>query len=186
MAASIIIAVDPGTTDTGVVVLHSQKLIHTAKLHVPPKWKLGERVFKLLDDLTDTTTPHFALGATVDLVYERPIIMHGRQSVNGVIIRSTGRDIRSLHELVGALEYWGRCRDFRVVGYEVDAIKEAVGGDRRATKDTVEWSLRQQWDLSHLAQEPQSNHEWDALSVAHFHLSQEVAQDREIKGDPRR
>ncbi len=181
MAASIIIAVDPGTSDTGVVVLEAQKLIHTAKLHVPPKWKLGERVFKLLTALAAETNPLYSVRDSVDLVYERPIIMHGVKRFGA----PQARDLRSLHELVGALEYWGRSRDFRVAGYEVGAIKEAVAGTSNASKEQVEQNLRQIWNLWELDRGPQSNHEWDALSVAHFHLSQEVIEDREIKGDPR-
>lgn len=181
MVASIIIAVDPGTIDTGVVVLRNSVLIHTAKLHVPPKRPLGERVFMLLLSLTNETVGSYPLGSDVDLVYERPIIMHGTKRFGG----TQARDLRSLHELVGALEYWGRLRDFRVVGYEVGDIKEGVGGGRMASKEEVEANLRLVWNLSHLAQEPASNHEWDALSVAHFHLSQKDLQTREIKGDPR-
>jgi len=185
MTVPVIIAVDPGTRDTGVAVVRAERLVHTAKLHVPATWSLGARVFKLLLDLADETAAHYPLSAEVYLVYERPIIMHGSQSRGGITIRTTARDMRSMHELVGALEYWGRCRNFRVTGYEVDEIKLGIGGSRRASKEQVEAALRLAWDLSHLTQEPQSNHEWDALSVAHYHISQKVVRDREIEGSPR-
>lgn len=182
MTASVIIAVDPGTADTGVVVLRAQKLIHAATLHVPSKWNLGARVHKLLTELDDAVKQYdMVVGARIDLVYERPIIMHGRTAFGA----PQARDLRSLHELVGALEYWGRCRSYRVVGYEVGDIKTGVGGSTRASKEEVETALRLVWDLSGLAREPQTNHEWDALSVAHYHLSQEVVREREIKGAPR-
>lgn len=183
MPASVIIAVDPGTADTGVVVLRAQQLVHAATLHVPPKWNLGTRVHELLHKLDDEVKQYdYIVGAHVDLVYERPIIMHGRTAFGA----PQARDLRSLHELVGALEYWGRCRSYRVVGYEVGDIKTGVGGSSRASKEEVEAALRLVWNLSNLLRTPQTNHEWDALSVAHYHLSQEVIQDRAIQGDPRK
>ncbi len=100
MAASIIIAVDPGTSDTGVAVLRAETLIHTAKLHVPSKWKLGDRIYRLLANLGCTLNNLVSLTADVDLVYERPIIMTGAKKFGG----TQARDLRSLHELVGALE----------------------------------------------------------------------------------
>lgn len=164
-----IIAIDPGTHDTGVFIFTNGQPVHHARLRGGRSkgsvQHLYDRIAQIIRDLGEETR-NVGLDHEVHLVFENPVYMADSQ-------KGLARPINELYMLVGALIYWGKVRCDRVVGYDVGDVKEGIAGYRSASKDQVYQALRHDPLLSGLQDlEKLSDHEWDALSVGMYHLAQ--------------
>lgn len=183
MPDQITIAIDPGTVDCGLAVMVDGQLQHYAKLHAPERRPLHVRMALIMGQLSQITTPWVSLNDDVDLVYERPIYMRSPPTAHMVRV---GISTNELWMLIGAMVHWANERDYRPIGYDVDEIKEGIGGKKNASKAAVMASLRYDPVVSILVGDKNlSDHEWDAISVAIYHQAMRRVQAATIEGDPR-
>ena len=119
----------------------------------------------------------------IHLAFENPTFMTGRPGKN---YSRQQRPIKELFIFVGALIYWGITRCDQVVAYDVGVVKEGIAGSKGASKDKVEEAIRLDPDFGgKFGGQDLTDHEWDALSVAVYHVAQLRISSQEIHGDPR-
>lgn len=183
MPDQITIAIDPGTVDCGLALMVDGELKHCAKLHAPERRPLNVRMYMIMGQLSQITNHLVGLSNDVDLVYERPIYMRSTPTAH---MSRVGISTNELWMFIGALVHWGTERDYRSIGYDVDEIKEGIGGKKNASKAAVMASLRHDPVVSTLVFDKKlSDHEWDAISVAIYHQAMRQVQAATIEGDPR-
>ena len=184
MPNQVTIAIDPGTVDCGFALMVDGQLKHYAKFHAVQARPLHVRMAMILVQLAGATNHLVGLNDDVDLVYESPIYMRGAPN------SSYARLAISTNELwmfIGALVHWAAERGYQPIGYNVDEIKEGIGGKKNAGKALVMQSLRHDPVVSTLvADKKLSDHEWDAISVAIYHQAMRRVQEATIEGDPRK
>ncbi len=184
MPNQVTIAIDPGTVDCGFALMVDGQLKHYAKLHAPERRPLHVRMALIMGQLSQITNHLVGLNNDVDLVYERPIYMRSTPTAH---MSRVGISTNELWMLIGAMVHWANERDYRPIGYDVDEIKEGIGGKKNASKALVMQSLRHDPVVSTLvADNKLSDHEWDAISVAIYHQAMRRVQEATIEGDPRK
>lgn len=176
----LIIAIDPGTVDSGVCLARDGQLVETKTLHVPKSWKAMDRTLGMMEKIED-----YIYGAwgwpgdlsqqyEIHIPYESPGTFHGEHG--------DGRPIASLLQLVAVLEYWARKKPVKIFPYPVGDIKEGIAGWHSASKQEVEAIMRQEYNLHEMQV---SNHEWDAISIFTYHLRQLAVEAAIMQEGPR-
>jgi len=162
-------AIDPGTIDTGVCLALGCQLLETKTIHVPKSWKALDRTLAMMDKIEEYIMEHyssrFPQTTMVHIAYEGALTFHGQ---NGA-----GRPILALHNLIVLIEYWARQEGIKTYPYNVNDIKIGIAGSPRASKQEVEYIMKNEWDLRDAKK---SNHEFDAISILTFHLRQLAVQ----------
>lgn len=166
--ADVVIAVDPGTVDTGICLGIDGQVLGTAKLHVPANWLPLDRIIVMVQKLNDyfNETCRFEGGLLhpTSLAYEQPGTFQTQD-----IFEQKGMPIIALHQLVAVIEFWARANKIQTYPYNVNLVKEGVAGSRRASKKDVQFIMRKEYGWEEVQI---SDHEWDALSVYTYHLRQ--------------
>jgi Holliday junction resolvasome RuvABC endonuclease subunit len=78
--------------------------------------------------------------------------------------------IEPVVRMAGMLSYWGALKGFSVFRYQVTTIKFGITGRRSASKEEVEGVMHKVLDLQG---HNRADHEYDAMSVAVYHLDQQ-------------
>jgi len=94
------------------------------------------------------------------LVYENPQMFR---------IKGGLKAIEPVVRMAGMLSYWGMRLGFRVCPYQVTTVKAGITGRRSASKEMVEGVMHKVLDLKG---HNRADHEYDAMSVAVYHLDQ--------------
>lgn len=160
------LAIDPGTRNTGVALFEGIKLVEAFTLKAPIKEKDSEvRAFNLIQTLEERVMS--ALTCTLcgtthaALAYENPQMFR---------IKGGLKAIEPVVRMAGMLSYWGALKGFSVFRYQVTTIKFGITGRRSASKEEVEGVMHKVLDLQG---HNRADHEYDAMSVAVYHLDQQ-------------
>ena len=165
-----VIAIDPGTHDTGVALFKDGVFYDAFTLQARTAIRDADiRSFNIVSLLAERVwhliycQPCHVIHA--DLVYEDPTFMR-RKDRDGT---DMGIPIAQLFRFIGHLDQWGRSYNLQVFKYGVNAIKTGIAGRAGASKTEVETILRHEFNL-HDANF--TSHAFDAISVGHYHLIQ--------------
>jgi len=168
-----VVALDPGTVDTGVCLAQDGEILATTCLHVPKSWKALKRVVTMGNQVGDyITRAIYACRPQIvqtSITYESPVTFTGEDGY--------GRPIISLHQLVAVIEFWAQANEIPTFPYTVNQVKEGVHGSPQATKEQVEYIMRQEHGMH---DQKLSSHEWDAISILTYHRSQVAWQEKVI------
>ena len=178
----MVVAIDPGTVDSGVCLAVDGQLVSTATLHVSRGVKGLTRALAMMDLLEQyvlqARMSQFNLYEKyeVHLPYESPAVFHGSRYPGDTFQANQvqGRPIMLLYQLVALIEYWGSKAGFKPFPYLVNDIKEGIAGKRSAPKREVELIMRHEYSLFQVTET--TNHEWDAISIFTYHLRQLAVQ----------
>jgi len=160
-----ILAVDPGTYATGVALFRECEMMDSFTLKATRKVKDSDlRAFHLIQELDEIVLPTLGCrGCGVihsTLVYENPQMFR---------IKGGLKVIEPVVRMAGMLSYWGMMRGFSVFRYPVTTIKTGIAGRNSASKEQVEAVMHKVLDLDG---HNRPDHEYDAMSVAVYHLDQ--------------
>ena len=158
------LAIDPGTRRTGVALFDNIKMIEAFTLKAPNAEKdSAVRAFTLITELEEKLLPQLtctACGTThATLVYENPQMFR---------IKGGLKSIEPVVRMAGVLSYWGMRFGFRVFPYSVTTVKRGITGRHTAKKEEVESVMHK---VLHLNGHNRADHEYDAMSVAVYHLN---------------
>ena len=159
------LAIDPGTRRTGVALFEDTKLVEAFTLKAPNAEKdSAVRAFSLIQTLEEKVM--WALSCDTcgtshaTLVYENPQMFR---------IKGGLKAIEPVVRMAGMLSYWGMRLGFRVCPYSVTTVKSGITGRRSAHKEEVESVMHK---VLKLKGHNRADHEYDAMSVAVYHLDQ--------------
>ena len=160
-----ILAVDPGTYATGVALFRECEMMDSFTLKATRKVKDSDlRAFHLIQELDEIVLPTLGCrGCGVihsTLVYENPQMFR---------IKGGLKSIEPVVRMAGMLSYWGFRLGFKVFPYQVTTVKLGITGRRSAQKEEVEQIMHKVLDLKG---HNRADHEYDAMSVAVYHLDQ--------------
>ena len=159
------LAIDPGTRRTGVALFQDMQLVEAFTLKAPNAEKDSEvRACNLIQALEERVM--WALNCVecetthATLVYENPQMFR---------IKGGLKSIEPVVRMAGMLSYWGFRLGFKVFPYQVTTVKLGITGRRSAQKEEVEQIMHKVLDLKG---HNRADHEYDAMSVAVYHLDQ--------------
>ena len=160
------LAIDPGTRRTGAALFEGTRLVETCTLKAPNAEKdSAVRAFVLIQALEADFLPGLTctICATTHatLVYENPQMFR---------IKGGLKSIEPVVRMAGMLSYWGMRLGFRVFPYQVTTVKAGITGRRSAGKEEVEKVMHKVLPLNG---HNHTDHEYDAMSVAVYHLDQD-------------
>lgn len=157
------LALDPGTRMMGVALFRDCELLEAFTLKAPSTERdSAVRAFNLIEILSSKVlleltcipcgTSHAAL------VYENPQMFR---------IKGGLKSIEPVVRMAGMLSYWGMRMGFSVYPYSVSTVKAGIAGRNSASKEQVEIIMHKVLDLKG---HNRADHEYDAMSVAVYHL----------------
>ena len=164
-SSNFTLAIDPGTRRTGVALFLHTELVEAFTLKAPNAEKDSEvRAFTLIQALEERLMPGLVClhcGVThAALVYENPQMFR---------IKGGLKSIEPVVRMAGMLSYWGMRLGFRVFRYNVATVKAGIAGRSSASKEQVEVVMHK---VLGLKGHDRADHEYDAMSVAVYHLDQ--------------
>ena len=159
------LAIDPGTRRTGVALFEDTKLVEAFTLKAPNAEKDSTvRAFGLIQALEEKLVPQLTCASCktshATLVYENPQMFR---------IKGGLKSIEPVVRMAGMLSYWGMRLGFKVFPYQVTTVKAGITGRRSASKEEVEKVMHKVLPLNG---HNRADHEYDAMSVAVYHLDQ--------------
>lgn len=148
-----ILGIDPGTRHVGfgIVEAHGDRLRYFASGTIHAKGtEIADRLVQIHVGLQKEITAHRPTVAAIETVFA------GKNPSTAIAI-GEGRGVAMLSAAEAGL---------RVVGYEPAAVKAAVTGSGRASKEQIQHMVRVLLALPH---PPATDHEADALAMAITH-----------------
>ena len=77
--------------------------------------------------------------------------------------------VPALDLLSDSLAQWSRRHDLPVYSYTAQEVREAMTGHPNASRDQLAYAVMARLELSG---QSKTTHEWEALAVGHYHLTQ--------------
>jgi crossover junction endodeoxyribonuclease RuvC len=156
----IVVGVDPGagTTGYGVVARAPNgvvSLLECGVIRTDPATPLPKRLKEIYDGITDVLTRHQASIVAVEGVFYA-------KNVHTTVVLGHAR---------GAILLAATMRDLPVAEYSPAAIKSAVVGNGRASKEQVQFMVQR---LLRLKEPPRPNDAADGVAVALCHCNADV------------
>jgi len=163
---SFLLAVDPGTNTCGVALFSGKKVVEAFTVKRPVKSTDSDvRAYHIIREIEERLSQYIYCDQCdechVTLVYEDP--QYQRRG-------GGGHFIEPVYRMAGMLSYWGIYNRMPVFRYKVSDIKARIAGSRGAKKDAVEAVVRV---VLSLKDDDNSDHVYDAMSVALYHLDLE-------------
>lgn len=161
-----LLAIDPGTNTCGVALFAGKKVVEAFTVKRPVKSTDSDvRAYHIIREIENRLSQYIFCdecnNCHVTLVYEDPQYQQRRGG---------GHFIEPVYRMAGMLSYWGTYNNMEVFRYKVSDIKLRIAGSRGAKKEAVEVVVR---DVLRLKGDDNSDHVYDAMSVALYHLDRE-------------
>lgn len=157
----MILGIDPGTRSTGYGLIHAKngvfQVVDFGCIKPPPSLKISDRyliIFESVDALLEKYSPEF-------LVVETPFVKENVQSA------------LKLGMACGTILIAAKRRGIQVIQYSPPQAKRAVTGRGQASKEQVQFMVKQLLALDEL---PEPTDAADALSLALCHAQAQAYQ----------